>query len=45
VDHPRWSQANERRVGEFRRRPTLPFNGYASQVASLYSGLDLKVNF
>ena len=45
VDHPRWSQASERRVGEFRRRPTLPFNGYASQVASLYSGLDLKVNF
>jgi len=45
VDHPRWSQANERRIGEFRRRPTLMFNGYAEQVAGLYSGLDLKVNF
>jgi sulfoxide reductase catalytic subunit YedY len=45
VDHPRWSQARERRVGEFRRRPTLPFNGYADQVASLYAGLDLKRNF
>jgi methionine sulfoxide reductase catalytic subunit len=42
VDHPRWSQARERRVGEFRMRDTLPFNGYADQVASLYSGLDLK---
>jgi sulfoxide reductase catalytic subunit YedY len=45
VDHPRWSQANERRIGEFRRRPTLPFNGYAEQVASLYSGMDLRQNF
>jgi len=45
VDHPRWSQATERRIGEFRRRPTLPFNGYASQVASLYAGMDLKKNF
>jgi sulfoxide reductase catalytic subunit YedY len=45
VDHPRWSQATERRIGEFRRRRTLPFNGYADQVASLYSGLDLRVNF
>ena len=45
VDHPRWSQAKERRIGEFRRRDTLPFNGYASQVASLYSGLDLRKNF
>jgi sulfoxide reductase catalytic subunit YedY len=45
VDHPRWSQARERRVGEFGRRPTLPFNGYAEQVASLYSGMDLRVNF
>jgi len=45
VNHPRWSQANERRIGEFQRRPTLPFNGYADQVASLYSGLDLKANF
>ena len=42
VDHPRWSQARERRIGEFRRRPTLPFNGYAEEVASLYSGMDLK---
>ena len=45
VDHPRWSQATERRVGELRRRKTLPFNGYADAVASLYSGMDLKVNF
>lgn len=45
VDHPRWSQATERRIGEFRRRDTLPFNGYADQVASLYSGMDLKANF
>jgi sulfoxide reductase catalytic subunit YedY len=45
VDHPRWSQARERRVGEFLKRKTLPFNGYADQVASLYSGLDLKANF
>lgn len=42
VDHPRWSQATERRIGQFRRIPTLPFNGYADQVASLYSGMDLK---
>ena len=42
VDHPRWSQARERRIGELRRRPTLMFNGYASQVASLYSGMDLR---
>jgi methionine sulfoxide reductase catalytic subunit len=42
VDHPRWSQARERRVGEFSRRPTLPFNGYADQVASLYAGMDLR---
>ena len=41
VDHPRWSQATERRIGEFRRRPTLPFNGYAEQVAALYAGMDL----
>ena len=45
VDHPRWSQATERRVGELRRRPTLPFNGYAEQVASLYTGMDLRKNF
>jgi sulfoxide reductase catalytic subunit YedY len=45
VDHPRWSQATERRVGDLERRPTLPFNGYASEVASLYSGMDLRENF
>jgi methionine sulfoxide reductase catalytic subunit len=45
VDHPRWSQADERRIGEFSRRPTLPFNGYAEEVAHLYSGMDLQVNF
>jgi methionine sulfoxide reductase catalytic subunit len=45
VDHPRWSQATERRIGEFRRRKTLPFNGYGEQVASLYSGMDLRANF
>jgi methionine sulfoxide reductase catalytic subunit len=44
VDHPRWSQATERRLGEFTKRPTLMFNGY-DQVASLYSGMDLKKNF
>ena len=42
VDHPRWSQASERRLGEFFRRKTLPFNGYADQVASLYAGMDLR---
>ena len=42
VDHPRWSQANERRIGEFSKRPTLMFNGYGDQVASLYSGMDLR---
>jgi methionine sulfoxide reductase catalytic subunit len=42
VDHPRWSQATERRIGELDRRPTLPFNGYAEQVASLYAGMDLR---
>jgi methionine sulfoxide reductase catalytic subunit len=45
VDHPRWSQAKERRLGEFLKRPTLPFNGYAEQVAGLYSGLDLVRNY
>ncbi|MBC7896542.1 MAG: protein-methionine-sulfoxide reductase catalytic subunit MsrP [Cytophagaceae bacterium] len=45
VDHPRWTQARERRIGELRRRETLMFNGYGSQVASLYSGLDLKKNY
>ena len=42
VDHPRWSQATERRIGEFRRRKTLMFNGYGDQVASLYAGMDLR---
>lgn len=50
VDHPRWSQATERRIGESgffgaNRHPTLPFNGYADEVASLYDGMDLRVNF
>ena len=45
VDHPRWSQATERRIGELFRRKTLMFNGYADQVASLYSGMDLRKNF
>jgi sulfoxide reductase catalytic subunit YedY len=41
VPHPRWSQASERRIGELSRRPTLPFNGYADEVAELYAGMDL----
>jgi sulfoxide reductase catalytic subunit YedY len=45
VDHPRWSQAKERRLGEFFKRPTLMFNGYADQVASLFNGMDLRKNF
>jgi sulfoxide reductase catalytic subunit YedY len=45
VDHPRWSQASERRLGEFRRRKTEMFNGYGDQVASLYKGLDLRRNY
>ena len=45
VDHPRWSQARERRLGEFLRRETLMFNGYGDQVAGLYKGLDLKRNY
>lgn len=45
VDHPRWSQKRERRIGEFRKRPTLPFNGYGEQVASLYAGMDLRKQF
>lgn len=45
VDHPRWSQASEQRVGERGRRATLPFNGYAEQVAALYAGMDLSVHF
>jgi methionine sulfoxide reductase catalytic subunit len=42
VDHPRWTQARERRIGEFGRRPTLMFNGYGDQVASMYAGMDLR---
>ena len=42
VDHPRWSQARERRIGEFQRRPTMMFNGYGEQVARLYQGMDLE---
>ena len=42
VDHPRWSQSTERRIGEYHRRATLPFNGYSDQVARLYSGMDLS---
>jgi len=42
VNHPRWSQASERRIGELSRRKTLPFNGYAEQVASLYADMDLR---
>jgi len=42
VDHPRWSQASERRLGEFFRRKTLMFNGYGDQVAQLYAGMDLR---
>jgi len=45
VDHPRWSQRTERRIGEFDRRDTLLFNGYADQVAYLYDGMDLQENF
>jgi len=45
VDHPRWSQATEQRIGEAGRRKTLPFNGYAEQVAGLYAGMDLRVDF
>jgi sulfoxide reductase catalytic subunit YedY len=45
VDHPRWSQKKERRIGEFLKRDTLMFNGYGDQVASLYTGMDLKKNF
>ncbi len=45
VDHPRWSQSKERRIGELSRRKTLPFNGYANEVAGLYTGMDLAKNF
>jgi sulfoxide reductase catalytic subunit YedY len=45
VNHPRWSQARERRIGEEGKRPTLMFNGYADEVGQLYSGMDLKKNY
>jgi sulfoxide reductase catalytic subunit YedY len=45
VDHPRWTQSRERRIGEFRRRSTLMFNGYGDQVAHLYAGMDLRANY
>lgn len=45
VDHPRWTQASERRIGQFRRMKTLMFNGYADQVASMYAGMDLRKNY
>lgn len=45
VNHPRWSQASERRIGEFDRRATLPFNGYGEQVAGLYEGMDLSAYY
>jgi sulfoxide reductase catalytic subunit YedY len=45
VDHPRWSQASERRIGEFQRRPTVLFNGYGDEVAHLYQGMDLRKDF
>ena len=45
VSHPRWSQARERRIGEFSKRKTLMFNGYADQVAQLYAGMDLKKHY
>ena len=45
VDHPRWSQATERRIGEIGRRETLMFNGYADEVASMYEGMDLQENY
>ena len=45
VDHPRWSQAKERRIGQFLKIPTLMFNGYGEQVASMYAGMDLRKNY
>jgi sulfoxide reductase catalytic subunit YedY len=45
VDHPRWLQKRVRRVGDQLRRPTLPFNGYGVQVASLYAGMNLQLNY
>lgn len=45
VNHPRWSQSSERRIGDFSRQPTLMFNGYEEQVAHLYAGMDLRENY
>ena len=45
VNHPRWTQASERRIGEFGRRETLMFNGYEEEVAHLYAGMDLVKNY
>ncbi|MGE5315427.1 MAG: mononuclear molybdenum enzyme YedY, partial [Acidobacteriota bacterium] len=45
VDHPRWSQARERRIGEFFKRKTLMFNGYGDIVGGMYAGMDLRKNF
>ena len=45
VDHPRWSQKRERRIGELFKRETLMFNGYADEVAGLYAGMDLRANY
>jgi len=45
VDHPRWSQTSERRIGEYGRRETMMFNGYETEVASLYSSMDLSLNY
>jgi sulfoxide reductase catalytic subunit YedY len=45
VDHPRWSQASERRIGEAQRRATLMFNGYEQEVGALYAGMNLRANF
>ena len=45
VDHPRWSQAKERRIGDFLKRPTLMYNGYGEYVASMYADMDLTKNY
>ena len=45
ADHPRWSQATERRIGDFIRRETLMFNGYADEVAHMYTDIDLQTDF
>ena len=45
VSHPRWSQRRERRIGDILKRKTLAFNGYGEQVASMYSGMDMRKNY